>query len=400
MSDFTSTESDIVLLGEIASIARGTINPNEAPLEVFNYYSIPGYDSTGGPSKTLGKEIQSNKTILNDECVLVSKLNPRIPRVCLVSISGDSRSICSTEFIPLVPKGQAIDLEYLAHYLRSPSFQERFQAAAGGSTNSHSRVTPSEILDWDIFVPPLPEQEKIAEILSGIDSSIRARESSIRKTDDILWSMKEDLMAGVEEWQEYELGELLAFRNGLNTEKENFGQGVPFVSYKNVYSGGILTTKTLTQSVSLSAVEEERFLLKSGDILFTRTSETPDEIGFSCVFDDRHGGAVFNGFCIRGRPLEEGKLTPDFASFYLRSESVLAQMRFLCKYTTRAGISAESLSRVKIRIPDNKTQQRLAGSLIAVKEYRATQEESLQNLKNIKKSVSADLLSGRKRVSV
>ena len=212
--------------------------------------------------------------------------------------------------------------------------------------------------------------------------------------------MQDNLMTGVEEWQEYMLGDLLSFRNGLNTEKENFGRGVPFVSYKNVYSGGILTTKNLSQSVSLSAAEEERFLLKSGDILFTRTSETPEEIGFSCVFDDRHGGAIFNGFCIRGRPLEGEKLTLDFASFYLRSESVLGQMRFLCKYTTRAGISAESLSRVKVRIPDRKTQQRLADSLIAVKEYRATQEESVRNLNNIKKSVSSDLLSGRKRVSI
>ena len=175
---------------------------------------------------------------------------------------------------------------------------------------------------------------------------------------------------------------------------------MPFVSYKNVYSGGIVTAKNLTQKVSLSAIEEERLSLRSGDILFTRTSETPDEIGFSCVFDDRHGSAVFNGFCIRGRPFEEGKLTPDFASFYLRSKSVLSQMRFLCKYTTRAGISAESLSRVKVRIPNPKTQQQLADSLIAVREYCSIQGESMRHLIDIKKSVSSDLLSGRWRVSV
>jgi type I restriction enzyme S subunit len=75
-------------------------------------------------------------------------------------------------------------------------------------------------------------------------------------------------------------------------------------------------------------------------------------------------------------------------------------MRFLCKYTTRAGISAESLSRVKVRIPDQSTQQQLANSLIAVNEFRTTQEESVRNLKNVKRAVSADLLSGHKRVSI
>jgi len=215
-----------------------------------------------------------------------------------------------------------------------------------------------------------------------------------------LEAVKEELTMGTEKWQEFELGELLLFKNGLNTEKENFGSGAPFVSYKDVYSGGIVTAKNLKQRVSLSEVEEERFSLKSGDILFTRTSETPEEIGFSCVFDDKYGTAVFNGFCIRGRPIEEGKLISDFSSFYFKSDSVLSQMRFLCKYTTRAGISAEALSKVKVRIPDQGTQRKIADSLIAVREFCAIQGALVQNLQNIKKSVSADLLSGRKRVSI
>jgi hypothetical protein len=180
MSEFPTIESNLIQLGEVVSIARGTVNPGQSPLEAFNYYSIPGYDSTGGPSQVFGKEIQSNKTILESRCVLISRLNPRIPRVCLATTSNNTRTICSTEFIPLVPKSQMIDLEYLTHYLQSPSFQSRFQAAAGGSTNSHSRVTPNEILDWEVFLPPLAEQKRIAEILSGMDSFITKNQSKAR----------------------------------------------------------------------------------------------------------------------------------------------------------------------------------------------------------------------------
>lgn len=270
------------------------------------------------------------------------------------------------------------------------------QRISQGST--FDAISGKDLGELEIELPPLPEQKKIAEILSGIDRCIQAKRLRVSKADNIMRAMKEALMTWEEDWQEFELGELLTFRNGLNTEKENFGRGVPFVSYKDVYAGGIVNSKMLKQRVSLSAVEEERFSLQSGDILFTRTSETPEEIGFTCVFDDKHGSAVFNGFCIRGRLLEKGKLMPEFASFYLRSEYVLTQMRFLCKYTTRAGISAESLSQVRVHIPDQETQKRLADSLLAINRYRAAQEEAIKNLKSIKKAVSADLLSGRKRV--
>jgi type I restriction enzyme, S subunit len=287
-----------------------------------------------------------------------------------------------------------LDQEFLYHSLQ-PQL-DRIHKGTAQTTVKH--LSTKDIYGIDTELPPLSEQKKIAEILSGIDRCIQAKRLRVNKADNIMRAMKEALMTWEEDWQEFELGELLTFRNGLNTEKENFGRGVPFVSYKDVYAGGIVNSKMLKQRVSLSAVEEERFSLQSGDILFTRTSETPEEIGFTCVFDDKHGSAVFNGFCIRGRLLEKGKLMPEFASFYLRSEYVLTQMRFLCKYTTRAGISAESLSQVRVHIPDQETQKRLADSLLAINRYRAAQEEAIKNLKSIKKAVSADLLSGRKRV--
>jgi len=94
------------------------------------------------------------------------------------------------------------------------------------------------------------------------------------------------------------------------------------------------------------------------------------------------------------------RMIPAFSSFYFKSEPVLSQMRFLCKYTTRAGISAESLSKIKVRIPDLGTQQRIANSLISLRDLREKLDESILALQNLKASLSEDLLSGRKRLSV
>jgi len=304
------------------------------------------------------------------------------------------RDLYTNEAISAIRPTKDVHPEFLYYGLQHWNLTGDSDQAVKGVT-----LNKQKLQEIPCLLPPLPEQKKIAEILSGIERAIEARSFLIQKAGKTLEAIKEELMNSTDKWQEFELGELLLFKNGLNTEKENFGSGAPFVSYKDVYSGGIVTTKNLKQRVSLSEIEEERFSLKSGDILFTRTSETPEEIGFSCVFDDKYGNAVFNGFCIRGRPIEEGKLIPDFSSFYFKSDSVLSQMRFLCKYTTRAGISAEALSKVKVRIPDQGTQKKIADSLIAVREFCAIQGALVQNLQNIKKSVSVDLLSGRKRVS-
>ncbi len=399
MSEFPS-DWRVLPLGEVAEVVGGGTPSRDVPA----FWGNDHYWIT--PSEVVAKDGQTadrSKEQISDLGLQSSgaKLHPpgtilMTSRASIGFAAITQKEICTNQGFQSLRCGNELDNWFALHQIRHRR-AELHQLAAG---STFLDVSGSNVRSFPFIVPPLPEQKKIAEILSGIDRSIKAKELSIHKADSILRARKDDLMSGVEDWQEFELGELLAFRNGLNTEKENFGQGVPFVSYKNVYSGGIVTAKFLSQSVSLSTDEVERFSLRSGDILFTRTSETPDEIGFSCVFDDKHGSAVFNGFCIRGRPHEEGKLTPDFASFYLKSESILSQMRFLCKYTTRAGISAESLSRVKVRIPDPSTQQQLANSLIAVNEFRTTQEESVRNLKNIKRAVSSDLLSGRKRVSI
>jgi type I restriction enzyme S subunit len=390
-----------VALGEICSIEIGGTPSRSEP----RYWWKSDEDGIRLPwvsiSDMKGKVITDTKESITENGALQSNCK-HVPKGTLLMsfkltigrLAFAGRDLYTNEAISAIKPLKDACPEFLYYGLQYWNLTGDSDQAVKGVT-----LNKQKLQEIPCLLPPLPEQKKIAEILSGIDRCIQAKRSLINKVESTMRALREDLMTGQEEWQEFELGELLTFRNGLNTEKESFGRGVPFVSYKDVYAGGIVNSKMLKQRVSLSAVEEERFSLQSGDILFTRTSETPEEIGFTCVFDDKYGSAVFNGFCIRGRPLEEGKLMPEFVSFSLRSEYVLTQMRFLCKYTTRAGISAESLSQVRVHIPDLETQKRLTDSLLAVNRYRAAQEEAIKNLKNIKKSVSAALLSGRKRVT-
>ena len=97
--------------GDVAQQGKGAVNPTDEPGERFTHYSIPAFDASKMPVIELGGSIKSNKTPVPDGAVLVSKLNPHIPRVWLVGQAGD-RAVCSTEFIVWAPKPPANSVSF------------------------------------------------------------------------------------------------------------------------------------------------------------------------------------------------------------------------------------------------------------------------------------------------
>ncbi len=137
---------------EISNIIRDSVNPGQYPDETFNHYSIPGYDEKRFPVSELGSQIKSNKFVVPNNCVLISKLNPETPRIWL-PFKLENRSICSTEFLVNIPKGY-FSPEYLFGLFYSQSFQDSFISMVTGTSGSHQRVKAEYVLDLDIELPP------------------------------------------------------------------------------------------------------------------------------------------------------------------------------------------------------------------------------------------------------
>jgi type I restriction enzyme, S subunit len=137
---------------DISDIGRETITPNQFPDETFNHYSIPSFDEKRFPKKELGMEIMSNKFIIPDACVLISKLNPETQRIW-IPFQIEGRSICSTEFLANIPKGY-FSLEYLHGLFSSQPFQDRFTSMITGTSGSHQRVKAEYVLDMETQIPP------------------------------------------------------------------------------------------------------------------------------------------------------------------------------------------------------------------------------------------------------
>ena len=132
-------------LGEVVAQSRASVNPSRFPGETFEHYSIPSFDEGRRPRLEAGDEIKSSKFLVNGPCVLYSKLNPRIPRVWMAAPRASGRAVASTELLVLSDRG-GWNLPLIYCLLRSEQFGDRVAGMAGGTSTSHQRVRPGELL--------------------------------------------------------------------------------------------------------------------------------------------------------------------------------------------------------------------------------------------------------------
>ena len=149
-------------VSDLAALNRDSINPGEFPNESFDHYSIPAFDEGRTPKVETGDTIKSNKFIVPSDCLLVSKLNPRIPRIWLPTLRGRNRAICSTEFLVTTPK-LGVSREFLFCLFTNETFVSVFETMVTGTSGSHQRVKPESLLGMDVVIPPPPMMRKFTE---------------------------------------------------------------------------------------------------------------------------------------------------------------------------------------------------------------------------------------------
>lgn len=140
-------------VGSLIGIKREGLNPGEFPSELFDHYSIPAFDDGRMPRQEFGESIKSNKFVVPPQTVLLSKLNPRLPRVWLPEINSIRRAVCSTEFIVSEPK-PGFSPEFLYCLFGSSVFAESFSELVTGTSGSHQRVKPEDLLHMKVIRPP------------------------------------------------------------------------------------------------------------------------------------------------------------------------------------------------------------------------------------------------------
>jgi type I restriction enzyme S subunit len=153
-------------LGEIATLVRDVVDPAKVQEQHVSLFSIPAFDAAQEPEVTRPSEIGSAKLLVPEGAVLVSRLNPHIPRIWLTSTDG-TMSLTSPEFAPLIAHGVTRDYLYAA--LLSRPFQQALVSRVNGTSTSHQRVKAEDLLSLPIPVPSAAQQRRIGSAIERVD---------------------------------------------------------------------------------------------------------------------------------------------------------------------------------------------------------------------------------------
>ncbi|MEW6510851.1 MAG: restriction endonuclease subunit S [Bacteroidota bacterium] len=185
-----------IALKDIADHVKESISPSKQPTLLFSHYSVPAYDNGREPKKELGKNILSNKFRVISDSILISKLNPRFPRVWPVFGQIDETlSICSTEFQVVKPKNKNY-FGFIYCFLKSPAVTQELENAVGGTSGSHQRVDPEVIFDLSFPKPPDDKSEEFAKLTNHYWLKIDENLDQIRTLAQMRDTLLPKLMSG------------------------------------------------------------------------------------------------------------------------------------------------------------------------------------------------------------
>lgn len=194
------------------------------------------------------------------------------------------------------------------------------------------------------------------------------------------------------DWEETTLKNIFIFKNGLNKEKSAFGKGTPIINYTDVWEKRGLKLRDVKGKVTLNKNEIENYSAKKGDVFFTRTSETINEIGLTSVLLEDIKDCVFSGFVLRGRPISN-LIVNEYNQYCYSLDFMRNEITKKSSYTTRALTNGELLSQVLINLPTKSEQQKIAEILDCATRQVELQEQLVDRLKVQKKALMQKLLT-------
>ena len=198
-------------------------------------------------------------------------------------------------------------------------------------------------------------------------------------------------------WDAVLLGDLFVFKNGLNKAKRFFGTGTPIVNYMDVFDRPGLCGDDLSGKVYLGPEEIKKYEVRQGDVFFTRTSETIEDVGITSVMLNEPRDTVFSGFVLRARP-RDGRLDNGYKQYCFGHREVRSQIVSNATYTTRALTNGRSLSAVWIPVPPKPEQRAIAEALTDLDGLLAALETLIAKKRSIKQAAMQQILTGKTRL--
>jgi type I restriction enzyme S subunit len=327
---------------------------------------------------------------------LFGKLRPYLKKVALADLSG----ICSTDIIP-IRANQKVDPLFIYYLLSSAKVIAKAVESSAG--NVMPRASWSDLADIEIEIPPLPEQKKIAEILSGIDAIIQKQKRKTITLGHLKGSLIKDITLGTQEegsrqvtdigecpadWMATKLGDIAEFANGNSFKSEDWQEkGYPIIRIQNLNGG--------SEFNYFSGRIDEKWFVPRGSLLFAWSGQRGKSFG-PFVWNGQDG--VLNQHIFKVTHAQD--INKDFLFLLLKMVQLNAERDAHGFKDSFMHVKKSDIVSTSIAIPPVEAQKRLANSYKQVSLQISLEEKKMESLKNLKSSISTDLLSGRKRVTI
>ncbi len=280
---------------------------------------------------------------------------------------------CATNqgFQSLVSKKCNVDFLY---YLIQTKKKDLIRKSCG---STFLEISANEVRKIQVSVPSDVEQQKIAGLLSLIDKRIATQNKII---EDL-----QSLISGLNDFLHLQVGglstsfeELGTSYSGLSGKSgDDFGKGKPYITYLNIYSNSIVNEEQVDYVV-IGDNEKQNTLLY-GDLLFTLSSETPDEVGIGAVYLGESDKYYLNSFCFGLHMTATNKVYSPYLA-YLVSNNVFRKFIYpLAQGSTRFNLQKNDFMKKKFLLPTFESQKEIARTLNALSSKLETERKLLLN---------------------
>lgn len=363
------------------AVRLGSVDPSKYPDEAFDLYSIPAFER-GEPDVLEGNEIGSAKQTVQPGDVLLSRIVPHIRRAWVVGEKRGRRIIASGEWI--VFRGESVDSRYLRRVLVSDPFHAQFMRTVSGVGGSLLRARPAYVGKIRISLPPLPEQQRIAEGLDRVDALRAKRRTAIFQVERLLESgfiqTFGDPLSNPRAWPLQPLGAVAKVQGGLqlSRSRETLPIEVPYLRVANVHRA--LLNLSEIKTMRATAAEVARTTLLENDLLVVEGHGNAAEIGRCALWDGSVPVCIHQNHLIRVR-FDREAVEPVFANIFLNSYG--GRQHLLRSGNTTSGLNTISVADVRatpIAIPPIGLQRRFVATAAKILALKVRQDASAAEL--------------------
>mgnify|MGYP004450732871 CR=1 FL=1 len=334
--------------------------------------------------------------LLNVGDVLFQTVRPYQMNNYLFEYELNYKSVASTGYAQLRCKSCISNNKFIYQALHNKKFNNKVMLRCTGT--SYPAINSSELVTIPLRIPSLQEQERIANFLTKVDKIIEKQDEKVKNLEKYKKGMMQKIFSQeirfkdengekYPEWKNKNLGELGETYTGLSGKtKENFGVGTSkFITYMNIFRN-IKVNFSMLDLVEVGENEKQNKVIKN-DLLFTTSSETPEEVGMVSVCTENIENLYLNSFCFGFRINDKESVNSEFMSYLLRSPENRLKISTLAQGSTRYNLSKSELMKMKIKIPCIEEQNSIVKLLSNIDCISINEQEKLLELKQWKRGL-------------